>query len=63
MTHTTVEVESLPECDLCIEPAKYDAKTFHGPWANLCEAHFHTHGIGLGLGKGQLLVVRNSKDA
>ena len=35
----------------------YDAKTKHGPWANMTEASFKQHGLGkLGLGFGQKYV-------
>jgi len=56
---TEVRVPVAPRCDLCrVEtPAQYDAKTIHGPWANLCQEHFDEIGVGLGLGKGQRLVV------
>lgn len=64
--HTAVEVSTLPTCDLCvtppIRPAAYDAKTTHGPWANLCEEHYAEIGIGLGLGKGQRYIVKSPTD-
>lgn len=60
----TAYVMSLPLCDICRHergtdtPAAYDAKTHYGPWANVCEDHFHSHTDGvLGTGKGQRLVV------
>lgn len=58
--HTQVEVERIPPCDLCDDgtPAAVDGKTIHGPWANMCEAHFERFGIGLGLGRGQRLIQR-----
>jgi hypothetical protein len=65
--HTSVEVSSLPKCDLCNpmgfpgghqEVAEYDGRTKQGPWANMCKRHFKQHGVGLGLGKGQRLVLR-----
>jgi len=48
-------------CQICAtrgtrEIAKYDAKTIHGPWAFLCEAHFKEIGVGLGIGKGTRLI-------
>jgi len=55
--HTEVSVSALPKCDVCGEPAAYDAKTTSGPWGYLCSDHFAEHGIGLGLGLGQRLVV------
>ena len=58
---TTVEVASLPACDLCpvdsAALAAYDARTVMGPWANLCEGHFTHYGVGLGTGMGQRLVL------
>lgn len=64
----TALVDELPPCDYCKmmgkeppEPAEYDAMTFTGPWANMCEAHYQRFGIKpLGLGRGQKLVVRGS---
>jgi hypothetical protein len=57
-SNSEVEVEVLPRCELCTEPAHYDAATKIGPWAYLCEEHYSVHGVGLGTGKGQRLVVR-----
>lgn len=61
---TVTEVLSLPDCDICrargFNPphkAHYDGKTFGGPWAHMCEAHFDVVGVGLGVGRGQRLVV------
>lgn len=65
----TVEVESLPYCDICnemrvseghvtIERAIYDAKSIYGSWAYMCQKHFDQIGVGLGLGKGQKLVLK-----
>lgn len=58
---TTAIVVELPDCQLPhAEPVKaaYDAKTLHGPWAYVCEDHFHTDTSGqLGTGKGQKLYV------
>lgn len=34
----------LPICDFCDEPARYDGKTIHGPWANMCPIHLAVHG-------------------
>jgi hypothetical protein len=68
--HTKVKVQSLPNCDLAQSPysdhdgdrpAKYDAKTTLGPWANLCETCFQRYGVGLGLGKGQELIVEGGE--
>lgn len=33
------------KCDFCDKPAKYDAKTVHGPWANVCAEHFAVHAV------------------
>lgn len=62
--HTEVKVATIPMCDVHKYelgdpnvPAKYDGKTWMGPWANMCEECFETHGTGLGLGRGQRLVL------
>lgn len=63
-TNTEVVVEVIPLCDLCFSsrtPAVYDGKTKSGPWAYMCEPHFHQCGVGLGVGKGQRLVLRGSE--
>lgn len=59
----SVEVSSLPDCDLCQQfgtktIANYDALTIYGPWGYLCNEHFQSHGIGLGTGRGQKLILR-----
>lgn len=59
---TQVTVQKLPHCDFCIVdgirmPAKYDGKTYFGPWANMCQEHFDLNGIGLGTGRGQELIL------
>lgn len=62
----TAIVEKLPDCDMCKaegrkEPAEYDSKTVHGPWASLCEPHWQKYGVKpLGTGRGQKLVLRGS---
>ena len=43
------------KCDMCGDPAKYDAKTPFGPWAYLCEECFVMLGCLLGTGRGQKL--------
>ena len=54
-----VKVARLPDCDLCNDKARYDAKTLHGQWAYMC----HTDWIrwrmyaSLGTGKGQELIL------
>lgn len=58
MADTAVVVE-YPTCDFCkVEPARYDFKTVHGPWANGClECYVVNRKYDeLGTGKGQLLV-------
>jgi hypothetical protein len=61
--NTAVRVDRVPLCDYCThlgvnEPAKYDAKTSHGPWAFMCQRHFDMYGGRLGLGLGQKLKLR-----
>lgn len=52
-------LESRPFCDVCGNPAEYDAKTTGGPWAYLCDACFKEHTSGkLGVGLGQRLMIR-----
>ncbi|RPJ71764.1 MAG: hypothetical protein EHM24_11200 [Acidobacteria bacterium] len=64
---TEVTVAELPNCDLCYALdgrqilASYDGKTVNGPWAYLCEMHFHSHGTGLGTGVGQRLKLREPR--
>lgn len=59
---THVIVSELPDCDYCkmegnIRPARYDARTIHGPWANMCHLHFLRMTSGrLGTGIGQELI-------
>lgn len=61
----------LPECDICIAEgeaipnrARYDARTIHGPWANVCEHHFDTDTTGqLGYGYAQYLVPSEEMEA
>ena len=46
----------MKKCDICSAPAKYDAKTIYGSWANVCDLCFVMYTSGeLGTGKGQLL--------
>lgn len=52
-----VKMATIPNCDMCGEPARYDGKTTHGPWAYMCERHWASDGNGkLGTGRGQRLV-------
>ena len=55
---TTMGGKKMLNCDVCkTAPAKYDAKTVFGPWANVCELCFVMYTSGkLGTGYGQLLV-------
>ncbi len=54
-----VKVARFPNCDLCTDKARYDARTLHGSWAYMC----HTDWLKwrmyaeLGTGKGQELIV------
>jgi hypothetical protein len=47
-----VKMQKIPKCDFCDQPAKYDAPTIGGPWANMCPVHYkkngHPHSSGLG---------------
>jgi glutaredoxin len=54
---TTTTVYHLPACDFCNKTARYDGKTIHGPWANMCPDCFSVHGLGLGTGLGQQLIL------
>ena len=51
-------VATIPACDFCGRPARYDFKTQHGPWAYGCEADYEVNRLyeDLGTGKGQRLV-------
>ncbi len=60
MTHKKIEVSKLPKCDFCARSAKYDGKTQHGSWANMCPSHFDFWGVGLGLGRGQELILKKA---
>jgi len=55
----TVEVAVIPTCDFCALDAKYDSQTHLGPWAYLCQEHWHAYGVQkLGTGFGQKLVLK-----
>ena len=57
-----VEMETLPECDLCTETAHYDTKTRIGPWAYTCNPCYNKYSIGkLGTGYGQKLITKEVK--
>lgn len=56
----SVKVSTLPKCDMCSEPAEYDAKTKQGPWAYMCGPHFNMYAANngaLGTGMGQKLIL------
>ena len=42
--------QTLPQCDFCNRPAKYDAPTVNGPWANMCEGCSKTRGGNMAIG-------------
>lgn len=54
-------VDTLPACDFCGEPARYDAPAGsreNAPWGNMCLAHYRMHSTGrLGSGEGQYLYM------
>ena len=57
----SVKMRRLPKCDFCKDDtlARYDARTYIGSWANMCEPHWmqmrmHSE---LGTGKGQELIL------
>lgn len=58
---TEVIVSSYPKCDICCQPAHYDAATSGGAWGYFCEVHFNMYCLGLGTGIGQRLIVRERK--
>jgi len=59
-----VVVPSLPTCDFCPEPARYDSPVvvFGGTtWANTCPSHWRAKRVSnkLGTGFGQRLVLES----
>ena len=63
---TTAQVTRIPDCDIHKYdmntpgvPAKYDAKTKRGPWANMCQPCWVLNAASptLGTGVGQELVL------
>lgn len=60
--HVEVVVDRLPQCDICGAQARFDAKTIHGGWANLCRPCFSDLGLGLGLGLGQRLIEKGKPE-
>jgi hypothetical protein len=59
----TAKVNKFPQCDFCEkegirQEAKYDGRTFLGPWGYMCERHFKRFGVGLGTGRGQKLIIK-----
>jgi hypothetical protein len=61
----TARLTVLPACDFgCGETARYDAATFLGPWAYMCQSCFKVNGTGeLGLGKGQRLELEEGVES
>ena len=57
MPNNYVLMISLPPCDICGEPAAYDAKIPGAGWGYVCQTHFKQHKCKLGTGFGQALVV------
>lgn len=62
----SVKVTRLPACDMCKDGtlAAYDAKTYLGPWANMCGPHFNMYAADntkLGTGRGQKLILEEGK--
>ena len=56
---TEVITDKFPPCDICLEPAHYDAKSQAGPWGYFCERHFKMYCSGrLGTGIGQRIILR-----
>jgi len=60
--HKTVEVAVIPDCDLCNQPAAYDARIPGQGWANVCSYHFKLLGCKVGLGNGQQFILKVGKD-
>jgi hypothetical protein len=63
-----VYVDKIPNCDFCVRrtgsiiDAKYDGKTVHGPWANMCQDCFNIFGLGrTGLGLAQELRLKEAQ--
>lgn len=57
MPNKYVIMVSLPPCDICGEPAAFDAKIPGAGWGYVCNKHFKQHSCKLGIGFGQALVV------
>jgi len=56
LAYACVHSDPPSKCDVCkatLCEDFMDAKTTHGPWANLCPACFRKIGVGLGTGRGQ----------
>ena len=59
----TVYMATLPECNFCKKPARYDAKTKAGQWAYMCRQCWQKNGKGvLGTGFGQELKLESEKE-
>jgi len=64
---TEVRMSELPDCDTCKmqgkrSKAEYDAKTYRGPWAYMCEDCWSVFAAvpgKLGTGIGQRLIVKD----
>ena len=55
-----VKMTLIPTCDFCKEkPAKYDAPTVMGPWANMCEDCFPANSVSFAKEIGNELVQKN----
>jgi hypothetical protein len=57
-------VARIPDCDIHKPekvPAVYDARTYTGQWAFVCQEHFESHTEGaLGTGYGQRLILKDN---
>jgi len=40
----TVQMDEVPKCQFCDDPAEYDSNTVFGSWAYLCEKHQREYG-------------------
>ncbi len=63
---SSVEVTSIPDCDLCrehgrIRPAFAHAKLPFGAWAYVCVEHFIYYRCRLGTGRGKRLILKPPK--
>lgn len=58
-----IYVKEYPECDLCGKPAKYDAPSRMGAWANFCESCLIMHGSPNARSMGSMYVKQKKKKA